>query len=318
MSRKRAKTFKKNVSIDRLKGSEYNMCKFLEEKNRPKGAIMKNSIHKISGKIIFSLLTIFLLFFQGSGFGLSSAEGGESQEQKTKKAKLYRDIFPLISESDLYCSFFVLEKKELDTKIVGAEKMEERMLLREHDIFFINKGRVDGFETGQMFLILEIGSKIKNPVTREKYGFLALKRGRARIVEVEESRASARLEKACDQVMVGHCLVPFEEKGGLLGVDLGYDVFPPEGEGINGMIIYLVRDYEQIGSGHWALIDLGEEDGLQFGQQLIIYRKLKKSDSIESIGTLIVIDTQRRTSTVKILSAKDALKVGDLVKTHFK
>lgn len=279
---------------------------------------MKNSIHKISGKIIFSLLTIFLLFFQVDGFGLSPAEGGGSQEQKTKKAKLYRDIFPLISESDLYCSFFVLEKKELDTKIVGAEKMEERMLLREHDIFFINKGRIDGFETGQMFLILEIGRKIKNPVTKEKYGFLALKRGRARIVEVEESRASARLEKACDQVMVGHCLVPFEEKGGLLGVDLGYDVLPPEGEGINGMIIYLVRDYEQIGSGHWALIDLGEEDGLQFGQQLIIYRKLKKSDSIESIGSLIVIDTQRRTSTVKVLSAKHALKVGDLVKTHFK
>jgi len=275
---------------------------------------MRNFILKIPGKIFFYLVVIFLLYFQGEGLKSSPVDGGENKLQEVKKARLYKDIYPLISESDLYCSFFVLEnKKELDTEIVGVEREKEKMLLGEHDVFYINKGEEDGIETGHVFLILEIGPKIK------KFGHLALMRGRAKIVDTKTSRASAILEKACGQVMVGHFLVPFEEKGGLLGKDLGYDVPLPEGEGLKGMIIYSQREYQLSGSGDWVIIDLGEEDGIQFGQQLIVYRRLKKKDSpLKTVGNLIVIDTQRKTSTVKILSLNDALRVGDLVQTHFK
>lgn len=276
---------------------------------------MKKFMPRIHGKIFISSVVIFLLFFLGMGFGLNPTEKGGNQSQKTKKAKLYKDVYPLISESDLYCSFFVIEEKELETKIISDAKMEERNLLREHDIFNINKGRIDGLEPGQMFLILEIGQKIRNPITREKFGYLALRRGRAQVIEVGENRASARLEKPCGQVTVGYYLVPFEEKRGLLGVNLGYDVSPSEEEGVGGMIIYMLRDYRQISSGHWGIIDLGEEDGLQFGQQMIICREKEKS--LEVIGNLIVIDTQRRTSTVKILSTKEALRIGDIVQVHY-
>lgn len=279
---------------------------------------MRNFIIKIPGKTFFALVVIFLLCFLGEGFSSSSVDRAENQEQEIKKAKLYKDIYPLISEIDLYCSFFVLEKKKLDTEIIGTERGEEQILLREHEIFYINKGKEDGLETGQIFLILERGPKIKNPFARGRLGHLALKRGRAQIVAVEETSASARLEKACGQVMVGHFLVPFEEKGGLFGKDLGYEVPPPEGEGLEGRIVYLQGGYQRIGSQQWALIDLGEQNGLQFGQQLIVYRRLKKRGSLTIVGNLIVIDTQERTSTVKILSNKDAIKIGDLVRTHFK
>ncbi len=68
---------------------------------------MRNLIHKTSAKIFFSLVIIFLLFCLGEEVQSSSLDRGESQEQEVKKARLYKDIFPLISESDLYCSFFV-------------------------------------------------------------------------------------------------------------------------------------------------------------------------------------------------------------------
>lgn len=279
---------------------------------------MRNFNIKIPRKIFFSLVIIFLLCFLGEGIESSSVDRTENQEQEIKKAKLYKDIYPLISEIDLYCSFFVLEQEKLDTKIIGTVKGQERILLREHDIFYINKGEQDGIETGQIFLILERGPKIKNPLARRRLGRLALKRGRAQIIAVEENSASARLERACQQVMEGYFLVPFEEKRGLMGKDLGYEVAPPEGEALEGRIVYLQRGYQRIGSQHWALIDLGERDGLQFGQQLIIYRRLKKRDPLKIIGNLIVIDTQDRTSTVKILSSKDAIQTGDLVRAHFK
>lgn len=275
---------------------------------------MRNLIHKTSAKIFFSLVIIFLLFCLGEEVQSSSLDRGESQEQEVKKARLYKDIFPLISESDLYCSFFVLKKKgELDLKIVSAERTEERLFLREGDTFFLNKGKQDGLENGQVFLILEIGQKIKN------YGYLIFMRGRAKISNSTLSRAAATLEKACAPVMVGYSLIPFEEKGGLLGKDLGYDILPRETGESKGKIIYSHDEKDLIGSGDWALVDLGEQDGIQFGQQLVVYTRSKKKGAfIKMAGNLIVINVQRETSTVKVLSCNNPLKIGDLVQTHFK
>jgi hypothetical protein len=279
---------------------------------------MKNLTLKSVVKPLFFFVIIFLLFFQGESIGLNPENGEKDQEQDVKKARLYKDVFPLISETDLYCSFFAMEKMNLDMQIIGAEKEDERILLRENEIFFVNKGSMDGLEIGQIFLILEIGEMVESPVSGKNFGRIVMKRGRAQIINVEEKRAFARLEKACGQVMVGYYLVPFEEKSELLGTDLGYDIPIREEEGSHGMLIYFQDDYEQISSGHKAIIDLGEEDGIHFGQQLVIYRKTKgKKGIIENIGSLIVIDTQEKTSTVKILSSNNALRLGDRVQPHF-
>lgn len=278
---------------------------------------MKNRTFKIAAKIMFSLMIIILLSFQGEGNGLNSVNGDISQEQEAKKARLYKDVFPLISETDLSCSFFVMKKPQLDIQIVGAEKQEERVLFRENDIFFVNKGSSDGLETGQIFTIVEVGNKVRNPFTGKNYGHLILKRGRAQIVSVEEKQAFAKLEKACEQVTLGQYLVPFEEKSELLGSDLGYDVEINE-EKDQGTLIYFQDEFGQISRGQWAIIDLGEEDGIHFGQQLVIYRKMdKKKGSIKKLGSLIVIDVQENSSTVKILSSIDALALGDRVQPRY-
>ncbi len=280
---------------------------------------MKNLTFKSAVKSLLFFVIIFLLFFQGDGTGLSPDRGERDQEQDVKKARLYKDVFPLISETDLYCSFFVMDKMKLDMQIIGSEKEEERILLRENEIFYVNKGSMDGLEIGQIFLILEVGEIVENPLTGKNYGRIVMKRGRAQIVSVEDKRSSGRLEKVCGEVMVGHFLIPFEEKSELLGTDLGYDVPISEQEGSRGMLVYFQDDYEQISRGHIAIIDLGEEDGIHFGQQLVIYRKTKgRKGIIENIGNLIVIDTQAKTSTVKILSSNTALSLGDRVQPHFK
>jgi hypothetical protein len=279
---------------------------------------MKNRTFKIVTKILFSFVIVILLSFRGEGTGLSPVNGDMSQEQEAKKARLYKDVFPLISETDLYCSFFVMKKPQLDIQIVGAEKQDERVLFRENDIFFVNKGSADGLETGQIFTIVEVGEKVRSPFTGKNYGRLIKKRGRAQIVSVEEKQAFAKLEKACEQVTLGQFLVPFEEKSELLGSDLGYDVDINEEEGTQGTLIYFQDDYGQISKGHWAIIDLGEEDGIHFGQQLVIYRKTeKKKGTIKKLGSLIVIDVQENSSTVKILSTIDALTLGDRVQPRY-
>jgi len=234
----------------------------------------------------------------------------EEQEYEIEKAKIFQEIYPLLSETDLYCSFFVMDDKEPDTRIIGAERAYERVQFNNGDIVYINKGRNDGIEEGQMFLVLELGTAVT------EFGPVAFKRGRLRVVALEMNTSSARVEKVCGPVMVGNHLIPFEEQEGRMGKDLGYDVPPYEGAGMRGEIIFLQRHFFQIGSGAWGLINLGESDGLQIGQQLVVYRKLYEGTPLLVFANLVVIDAQKRTSTVKVLSCKDALIVGDLVQTR--
>ncbi len=251
-----------------------------------------------------------------SGEGELDFADTPDQEQKpeeqfeVEKARIYQEIYDLLSETDLYCSFFILDDEVPDTKIFGAERAYERVQFNNGDVVYINKGRNDGVEEGQMFTVLEVGQPIAG------YGPLAHQRGRVRIVALEENTASALVEKACGPVMLGNLLVPFEEKEGRMGKDLGYDVPPYETDGLKGEILLLSEDFNQGGSGDLALLNLGEVDGIQLGQQLVVYRKLYEGTPLFVFGNMVVIDTQNRTCTVKILSCKDALLIGDRVQTR--
>lgn len=238
-------------------------------------------------------------------------EEREAQEEyEVEKAKIYQEIYDLLDETDLYCSFFIMDEGLPETKIFGAERAYERVQFNNGDIVYINKGRSDGIEEGQMFTVLELGTTIPG------YGPLVHQRGRVRVVALEATTASARVEKACGSVMVGNYLVPFEEKEGRMGKDLGYDVPPYETDGLKGEILFLEDNFAQAGSGSLALLNLGEVDGVQLGQQLVVYRKLYKGTPLYVFGNVVVIDAQKRTCTVKILSCKDALLIGDLVQTR--
>jgi hypothetical protein len=245
--------------------------------------------------------------------GQEQEQGQEQEAQdeyEVQKAKIYQEIYDLLNETDLYCSFFVLDEDEPDTKIFGAERAYERVQFNNGDIVYINKGRNDGLEEGQMFMVLEVGEPIPG------YGPLVHQRGRVRVVALEENASSARVEKACGPVMIGDYLVPFEEKEGRMGKDLGYNVPPYETDGLKGKILYLKDDFVQAGTGAWALLNLGEVDGIQLGQQLVAYRRLHKETPLFVFGNMVVIDTQKTSCTVKILSCKDALLIGDLVQTR--
>ncbi len=232
------------------------------------------------------------------------------EEFEVEKAKIYQEIYDLLTETDLYCSFYVMDDDEPDAKIIGAERAYERVQFNNGDIVYINKGRAEEVEEGQVFEVLELGETLPG------YGPILHQRGRLRVVALEENTASARVEKACGPIMVGNYVVPFEEKEGRMGKDLGYDVPPYENDGLRGNILYLESDFAQAGSGDLALINLGEVDGIQLGQQLVVYRKLYEGTPLFVFGNMVVIDTQKKTSTVKILSCKDALLIGDLVQTR--
>jgi hypothetical protein len=242
------------------------------------------------------------------GLGVLFLGTGLAQDQ-IEKAGIYQENYPLISESDLYCSIFVLDGELPAIRIIGAEKQEEKILLSDSDKFYIDKGRADGMEIGQVFLAVSVGKKVGS------LGLLGRRTGRARIVALEENRGTVVIDKTCGELTVGEFLVPFEEREGLTGKDLGYAGELDESQGAKGRVVYLDTEVNITGSGGWAIIDLGKDQGIQTGQQLTVFKRVKTGMPREAIGNVVVIDTQKNSSTVKVLSCRDSVEVGLQVQT---
>ena len=223
------------------------------------------------------------------------------------KAKIYQDMADLINEVDLYCSFSIWEDEIPGLKIIGAEREYEKTMSSDGDIVYLNQGEEGGIEPGQIFWILNIGRSLQG------YGTLAFGTARARVEHVEATVSVAVVEHSCHGVERGYHLVPFEPKEGMAGKDLGYNVPPVEADGVKGSLVYLQGNLEQIGSYHWALVDIGREQGIQVGQQLILYRRLRNDLPVMILGNCVVVDVKSRTSTIKVLSCRDTIRAGDLI-----
>lgn len=239
---------------------------------------------------------------------LMVASSGQEVQNQIEKAKIFRDTYPLIAESDLYCSFFILEEFP-NIKIIAAERASEKTMFSDGDAFYVDKGKDDGLQENQVWTILDIGDKIKSTDLRLTLGPLAFRRGRARIVRAEAGRSLAKVERSCGRVMIGSFLAPFAEKEGLLGKDLGFNVLAKEGAQ-TGRLVYLQNELNQIGTGNWAIIDMGKAQGIQIGQQLTIFKSFSKNMPLEAIGNSVVVDLGTQSATIKILSCRDAARLG--------
>ena len=252
-------------------------------------------------KRTFFIVLCFCLAFMGKGL---------AGQDLIEKAKIFQEDYPLISESDLYCSIFVMDGPLPAIRIIGAERQDEKILMSEADTFYINKGKADGMEIGQLFIAVSVGPKLGG------FGPLCYRTGRARIIRLEETRGVVTVDKTCGELKLGNYLIPFEEKETRLGKDEGYAQQLDENQGIKGSVIFIETEFHIAGSGQWAIIDLGKEQGITLGQQMTIFKRTRKDLPREAVGNLVVLDLQAKTSTVKVLSCRDSVEVGFQVQTR--
>jgi hypothetical protein len=240
----------------------------------------------------------------------------EKVKNEIQRAKIFREAYPIIAEVDLYCSPLICEGELPGLRILSGEKGYEKTMFSDADIIHLNQGKQDGLEIGQVLLVITVGDRIGD------IGWLANRQGRALVEFLEDHRALARLEKSCGRVMAGDYLVPFEEKETFLGKDMGFEAHSEAPDGLLATIIYVEREYIQLGSGGWAVIDKGEEDGIQVGQQLTICKQIRNPETLEfredlpeiGIGNSIVVDVGKKTATIKVLSCSDPISKGHMVR----
>jgi hypothetical protein len=109
--------------------------------------------------------------------------------------------------------------------------------------------------------------------------------------------------------------MPFEEGEGEFGKDKGYDVMDPNASK-HGQVVYVETGFRMAGSTQWLLINMGRQQCVQIGDQLTVFHRAQPNLPREAIGSLIIIDVRGATSTVKVLSSRDAIEAGDEVQLN--
>jgi len=247
--------------------------------------------------------TFFLLAAALSALFLGPAVGGAQTPRRPVRESL-------IAEVDLTCSLILVEERAAFQ--VGPPAADDaKTVLSDFDQFYAVGAPAEELSPGRVWMILEYGPSVRLGERKDIRGTIAFRRGQARFLRMEGRQAKFQVEKACGPVMAGHGLVPFEERATLRGEQQSWDVPFGEGGASAGRVVYLDSDLVQLATGQWAIVDLGAEDGLAVGRQLALFHPAGEVPP-QAVGNAVVIGLGPRWATVKILSAKDPVRLGDI------
>ena len=237
----------------------------------------------------------------------------ERQVLDIKKAYLYMEESLLISETDLYCSFYIGQKMKKDTVIMDAVIGDGKLEFSDGDKLYINKGADDGVKEGDVYLSIQKGKKIRNPFTGKSLGFYYLKKSTVEVKTVYKDLAIVEVTKGCHPINIGDMLVPFEKELTLFKKKIEYTkAILPDSE-IEGRVVYndlFPGIYKEMASdASFVAIDLGKAV-LKRGDYVIFYKRYKKKlpPVIQGIG--LVLHTENTNSTVKVLDSYAPIEVG--------
>lgn len=245
------------------------------------------------------------------------------------------ELRPVASESDLYCSSYISEPVALQGLHVAERWEEAKTLLSELDVVYLSQGRAQGIEAGTDYLVFRPGEEVRHPVTREVLGQAIHQVGRLKVMLAHEESATARIESACTEILVGDRLVPFEEVPVPLTVYPGWDRWNSDLSGAEKGFIVFAVNARPLGQGDLVDLDMGNAQGVEPGDYLLIYHEFRDETPFFSSGTstdtpkvapadvgqfpekilgqVVVIRSMENTSTARIIQSARDIIVGDRV-----
>jgi hypothetical protein len=248
---------------------------------------------------------------------------------------------PLGTESDIYCSGYVgdldeqfpysIVGSEYDTQVFDQSNYDVRagkqiqgrygapttvkFGLATGDIIYIDGGRAKGLTAGSLFTALAGDQPVANPLTRQIVGRYYRYLGRVRILSVQDTTAIGEIVQACDPVVVGAFLTPFQPEPVPLGRSTAMRPvnYPVAGEKLHNapLIIYSRDDVLAFGADHVVHVYLGEQDATP-GDMYTIYRENNRPGLPPVVlGELAVLSVHKRFAVAKILESRYLIRLGD-------
>ena len=245
---------------------------------------------------------------------------------------------------DLRCSGFIAPREEKPDYFITNQEEEAKSGLTEGDIVYLNRGRLNGHtEPGTEYSVVMREGEVRHPITHKFLGHYYKRLGSVKVLAAQDTTAIAAISMACDEIRTGQALVP------LYITPLPAKPAPTFSrltvvsmDKPSGYIVHVLDDQERAGAGQVVDIDLGYGDGLKAGDFLTVflpsepysyYPKVKydyewrnrrfqspqywRDDNNQPppkvIGQLVVIFTEKKTATAKILQSTREIEVGNSV-----
>ena len=216
-------------------------------------------------------------------------------------------------------------KKAGALKIVGAQDTGKD-LQGDGDLVYLNGGTDQGFKVGDRLVTMSVQKRTfyhpDDTHRRKALGDIMQQSGIIRITQAYPRESVALIEKSMDSLLVGNFATTFTEPVNLIA-NLRTDVADPiDLKAGSGKIIFIHEDKFMAGSGEMVIIDKGASNGLKVGDDLIVARrqqldptrKATAKDVLNTfIGQVIVVRTEDRSATCRILRNRTEIQVGDLV-----
>lgn len=224
--------------------------------------------------------------------------------------------FPLGSPADVYCfARLYPEDAAFPFAITSSERIGMQDQFSEGEIMYINGGVNQGVAAGDQFFILHRNRPLTHPISNDKMGIVYTQVGRLRVLCAQEDTAIAEIDYACDPVVLGDVLLPFQPVPVplVLAPDPSDRCDTPNGKP-TGYIVYNRDDQIDIGTDWTVFIDLGTAEGIYPGEFATIFRENPVAGMprlvIGEIGVLTVNDGY---STAKVTKAWRPVEIGDRV-----
>ncbi|MBI5902039.1 MAG: LysM peptidoglycan-binding domain-containing protein [Deltaproteobacteria bacterium] len=210
-----------------------------------------------------------------------------------------------------------ISKAGLDASGAVIGTKEKKLLMNGGDEVMASFKTGAGVNAGDRFTIFTAGIKLKHPVTNQTVGYATNILG-SLVVTKTGDVAEALIERSYKEIEQGAKLMPYKE------VPPAVEMLDAEAD-VTGHIVASLEGEGYFGKGDIVYIDKGSSDGLKTGNTMRIYKDSGKAvDPVTrkeitlpqaDLGTLVVIDTEDKTSSGIVTKSLRTINKGDLVST---
>jgi hypothetical protein len=217
----------------------------------------------------------------------------------------------------LQCAEYVAAESEDESfQILGSEEGWSKNMFANGDIVYLNKGTSSGVKPGDVFTAHRVLRTVRHPQTNKKLGVKVATSGWVKVILAEENAATAVVEQACEDMIAGEYLKPFQKvQVPMVPPSAPADRLTPPSGKLNRTVVDLSNDVGIVAAGEMVTIDAGVEDGVAPGSVWTVYRLVdpKLPTPRNVIGEATVIAVQPRTATAKLTHSAVEVRVGDAV-----
>jgi hypothetical protein len=192
-------------------------------------------------------------------------------------------------------------------------------MISQHDIVYINYQKATTLSPGSRYTVYRTFDPIKDSKTGKYIGIQHYILGVVEIIQSEPDYAVGKIVQSFLNIRVGDLLMPFTRRN----VNIARR---KSQEGLLGEVIIAENHNFIIGDNTRVFINKGEKDGVMPGQIYNIYYqeteriapgRKKTQLSPVSIGSLLVLHTEKTTATVTITKVSRNIRPGSLIRTPF-